>query len=109
MLNALYLRRATLVSLYLDDEIGEPGRTVEYDLVRHARRNSNDVSSGNFLPDAALNRAIALFVGLGDFPADHGSPRNQSGRARFHDENVGLSFVPFHHAVSLSAREHEIV
>jgi hypothetical protein len=37
-------------------------RAFEQKLVRHARRNTDNVSGGNFLAYPALDRAVALFM-----------------------------------------------
>jgi hypothetical protein len=50
------------VAFHLDYEVGELMRAIEQKLMRHAGRNADNVSGRAFVPTAALDVAIAVFM-----------------------------------------------
>ena len=55
-------------------------RAIENNLVRSMRRNSNDISGREFLPDAALYGAVALFVRRNGLSVDERTTDNERRR-----------------------------
>src|SRR5450631_3618636 len=62
-----------LIAFDLDNEVGEFTGSVEQYLMGGAGRDANNVSGRELPPDATLNCAVALLVGLHGLPANHGA------------------------------------
>ena len=75
--------------------------------MRHPRRDANDVSGDELAPKAALNRAVAFFMRRDSFAIQQRSANDQRRRAGLHEEDVGLSLVPFGLAVRFPVNQQE--
>ena len=84
-------------------------RAFEQKLVRHARRNTDNVSGGNFLAYPALDRSVALFMRPYSLSIHQGAADYQGRRAGLHEEDVRLSLVPLRLTVGLSVNQHGAV
>src|SRR4029077_16585109 len=60
-----------LVTLHLDHKIGEPARTIEQNLMRHFRRDANNIVGRELPANSAQNRAITPFMWLNRLAAHH--------------------------------------
>jgi hypothetical protein len=83
--------------------------TLKQDLMRNRGRNADQVPRRKFLPDAALDCAIALFVGPYSLFIDQLAADKQGRRASLYKKNVDPGFMPFGRAVRLSAIQYRAV
>jgi hypothetical protein len=86
--------KAISITFNLHDDIIEVLRTIKQKLVRGFRRDADDISSGNFLPEAALNSAVALFVRRDGLPVHERSSYDERRRTGLYKHNVYLGFMP---------------
>ncbi len=80
---------------------------LEQDLVWDADGDALDVAGGKLLTSAALNRAVALFVGSNSLSIQISSAHQESCGAGLHEKDVNLSFVPFDLAVRFPMNQQE--
>ena len=99
----------TSITFYLYYEILKGMGAVKQDLVGHARRNADDVSGGEFLPDPTPNGSIALLVWSQGFSIHQSTAEQQCCRTRLDEKNVGLSLVPLDRTIGLSVDLHKTV
>ena len=71
-------------------------------------RNPDNVSGREFLPDTALDGAIALLMRRDGFTIQKRATHDESRGAGLHEENVDLSFMQFRLAVGFAVNQDEV-
>ena len=70
-------------------------------------RNPDNVSGRKFLPDTALDGAIALLMRRDGFTIQKRATHDESRGAGLHEENVDLSFMQFRLTVGFTVNQHQ--
>ena len=75
----------------------------------HSRGNANNIPRGKLLSDTTLDRAVTLFMGSHRLSIQKRATDDEGCGTGFHEEDIRLSFVPLHLAVSLSMDQQKAV
>src|SRR6266567_6902166 len=70
--------------------------------------NPDNVARRKFLPDTALDGAIALLMRRDGFTIQQRATHDESRGARLHEENVDLSFMQFRLTVGIAVNQDEV-
>src|SRR5207248_8089850 len=95
-----------LITLCFYNKISELVPALHQHLMRYLRRNPHHIPRPEFLPNSALDRAVALFMRRSRFAVEIRSANQQRRAAGLHQENVALRFMVQSGSATLRSEEH---